>query len=189
MPEKAHQDPWIHTYDIGSLPPSDVIDRLYAAAASPPPLSESPEVARVFAQLYRYARNREDVVAVGALADGELVGFAYGHPWDWESESDPWSDQLRNLLGEDSARLIQGSFAIMLLAVHPSAGRRGLGTALLDVLMNAAKAKTCWLQTTDLDSPAQRLYRRQGYRRLGYGPTAPDGRPGLVLVHAENGVL
>ncbi|WP_442864662.1 hypothetical protein [Arthrobacter sp. HY1533] len=50
--------------------------------------------------------------------------------------------------------------------------------------MIAAGATTYWLQTTDVDTPAQRLYKRYGYRDLGYGPDAPDGRPGLVLIHA-----
>jgi hypothetical protein len=49
--------------------------------------------------------------------------------------------------------------------------------------MIASGAAVHWLQTTDADSPARRLYRRMGYRPIGHGPEAPDGAPGLVLRH------
>ncbi|AIY03747.1 MULTISPECIES: GNAT family N-acetyltransferase [Arthrobacter] len=165
------------------LPSLHAIERLYAAASQPPPLSEKAEVAALFARLYGYNSARADVAAVTAHLDGELVGFAYGHPWEWDKETDPWSQQLQACLGEEAAALIEGSFSVLLLAVHPSSGQRGVGTELLEMLMAHSGARTHWLQTTDADSPAQRLYRRQGYRKLGHGPEAPDGRPGLVLVH------
>lgn len=165
------------------LPSSDEIEQLYAAASQPPPLSEPPEVAQSFGRLYGYARERDDVIGSGAFNDDQLIGFAYGHPWSWDSAVDPWSQQLRLRLGQDSAELIDGSFAVLLIAVHPSAGRRGLGSALLDSLMRRSESETHWLQTTDSDTPAQRLYARHGFTALGHGPDAPDGRPGLVLVH------
>lgn len=72
---------------------------------------------------------------------------------------------------------------MVLLAVHPDAGRRGVGAGLLEALMVGAGARTHWLQTTDIDSPARRLYLRHGYKELGHGPDAPNGTPGLVLIH------
>lgn len=173
----------IQAFGAEDLPATRQIEQLYAAASQPPPLSEPPEVAQSFGRLYDYARVRDDVVGLGAFNDGQLVGFAYGHPWAWESEVDPWSQQLRLRLGLDAAGRIDGSFAVLLLAVHPSAGRRGLGGALLKSLMQNSGFATHWLQTTDSDTPARHLYRRHGFKALGHGPNAPDGRPGLVLVH------
>lgn len=173
----------IQTYTVEDLPSTHEIEQLYEAVSRPPPLSEPPEVAQSFGRLYGYARKRDDVVALGAFSNDELVGFAYGHPWRWNSEVDPWSQELRFRLGQNPAELIDGSFAVLLLAVHPSAARRGLGAALLGSLMQASAAETHWLHTTDSDTPAQRLYRHSGYTTLGHGPDAPDERPGLVLVH------
>ncbi|WP_269937332.1 hypothetical protein [Arthrobacter sp. HY1533] len=120
---KTKSEVSIRTYTVGDLPPAGMIEKLYVAASKPPPLSEPPEVAQLFAQLFGYARTRDDVVGVGALIDDELVGFAYGHPWKWESEIDSWSRQLQHCLGEDSADRIDDSFAILLLpSIHLRAG-------------------------------------------------------------------
>ena len=59
---------------------------------------------------------------MGALVGEDLVGFAYGYPWSWETETDDWSQQLRYRLGINPAALIQESFAVLLLAVHPGGG-------------------------------------------------------------------
>ncbi|WP_166792316.1 GNAT family N-acetyltransferase [Cryobacterium sp. TMT1-66-1] len=187
MISSERSDIEIRTYpDLANLPRVEVIEELYASASRLPPLSEAPEVAHSFARLYGYARQRNDVVGVGVLVSGNLVGFAYGHPWSWESETDVWSQQLRHRLGPDSAALIDESFAVLLLAVHPAAGRRGLGAVLLESLMNGSNAQTHWLQTTDFETPALRLYLRMRYRSLGHGPDAPNGKPGLVLIHTRN---
>jgi GNAT superfamily N-acetyltransferase len=180
-------DTVIRTYtNAASLPSSAAIEALYESASSLPPLSEAPDVAHSFARLYGYARQRDDVLAVGALVGEDLVGFAYGHPWSWETETDDWSQQLRDRLDLDPAALIQNSFAVLLLAVHPDVARRGLGAVLLETLMNTSNAQTHWLQTTDRETPALRLYHRMGYRSLGHGPDAPNGQPGLVLIRTPN---
>jgi len=170
----------------GELPSAAEVEALYAAASGQPPLSEPPGVAAIFAGLYGSNMGRADVVAVAAHLDGELVGFAYGHPWHWGDEGDPWSQQLRIRLGEDAASLIEDSFSVVLLAVHPDAGRRGAGAGLLDGLMARSGARTHWLQTTDIDSPARRLYLRHGFETLGHGPDAPNWKPGLVLIHTAD---
>lgn len=185
MQRKTSAGPLIRPCISGELPPVRAVERLYAAASRPPPLAEGAETAALFASLYGHASTRADLVAVAAHLDGELVGFAYGHPWRWENEVDPWSRQLECRLGEASAARIDGLFAVLLLAVHPASGQHGVGTNLLESLMKQTGARGHWLQTTDIDSPAQRLYRRQGYRQLGHGPDAPDGRPGLVMLHTS----
>lgn len=79
----------------------------------------------ILAQLYGYARQRPDTVCVSATAGSELVGVAYGCPWSWAAETDPWSSQLQQRLGPGAAAEIDGSFSVLLFAVHPSASRPG----------------------------------------------------------------
>jgi len=136
----------------------------------------------MFAALYDLSLDRPDVVVATAVELGELVGVCYGHPWRWDEQEDDWSEELRRLLGE-SAGGLDGAFAVQLVAVHPSFARQGLGFELLKRLMIASGAAVHWLQTSDTDSSARRLYRRMGYRPIGHGPEAPDGEPGLVLRH------
>lgn len=163
--------------------PSETVERIYAAASAQGPLSEPASVAAMYAGLYARARMEPGMtMAVAADADGP-VGFAYGHDWHWSEHTDAWSTQLQHRLGEDAAQQIADSFAVNLLAVLPAAGGKGAGRRLLGALVDAAGPETAWLQTTDLDSPARQLYRRAGWRSLGHGPDAPNGEPGLVLVH------
>lgn len=144
---------------------------------------ESAEVAELFATLYDLALDRSDIVAVTAREVGELVGFGYGHRWRWSEQTDEWSQDLGNQLGDDAALQLEGAFVVQLLAVRPKFTHRGLGFELLKQLMVASTSDTHWLQTQDEDSPAHRLFRRMGYRPLARGPQGPDGSPGLVLVH------
>jgi GNAT superfamily N-acetyltransferase len=162
------------------MPAPEEVERLWRAASEPPPLSEPPSTAALYAQLYEYSRALPGLVTVSSRRDGELVGLAYGHPWSWATATDPWSQQLRERLGE-VADEIDGAFAVVLLAVHPSAAGAGLGRRLLHALLDRGAAKRAWLQTTDLDTPARRLYAAEGWEPIGHGPDAPDGRPGLVL--------
>lgn len=165
-----------------ALPSPDEVEQLYALASSRPPTSEDAEVAATYAALYDLALDRADLVAVTAREVGELVGFGCGHRWSWAEQTDEWSRDLAAQLGEDAARL-EDSFAVQLLAVHPSFTRQGLGFDLLKRLMIASACSVHWLLTPDADTSARRLFRRMGYHPLAVGPEAPNGGPGLVLVH------
>jgi RimJ/RimL family protein N-acetyltransferase len=147
------------------MPAPEEVERLWRAASEPPPLSEPPSTAALYAQLYEYSRALPGLVTVSSRRDGELIGLAYGHPWSWASATDPWSQQLRERLG-DAADRIAGA---------------GLGRRLLHTLLDHGGAERAWLQTTDVDTPAHRLYLAEGWEPAGHGPDAPDGRPGLVL--------
>ncbi|MBO1756766.1 GNAT family N-acetyltransferase [Allobranchiibius sp. CTAmp26] len=165
--------------------PADTVEQIYAAASAQAPLSEPASVAAMYAGLYARARTEPGVtMAIAGDEDGP-VGFAYGHDWHWSEATDPWSTQLRQRLGEDAAQQIAESFAVNLLAVLPAASGMGAGRRLLEALVDAATSDTAWLQTTDIDSPARQLYRRTGWRTLGRGPDAPNGKPGLVLIHVR----
>ncbi len=164
------------------MPTAAEVEHLYAAASAEAPLHESPDVARLYAMLYEHARLTSGAITVAARRSGTLVGFGYGHTWRWQSEVDNWSLQLRASLGAH-ADLLDESFALALMAVSPIESGVGLGRRLLDLLLEGDDHAVAWLQTTDLDTPARRLYERSGWRPLGHGPKAPNGEPGLVMIY------
>lgn len=161
----------------------ETVESIYAAAAAAPPLSEPPAIAKMFANLYAEARHHPGAVMVTATANGTPVGFAYGHSWTWTAATDPWSDELRKRLSLQAAALIDNSFALELMAVLPEAAGAGLGRRMLAAVLTANPHATAWLQTTDTDSPARRLYLSSGWKPLGHGPDAPNGRPGLIMIN------
>lgn len=165
-----------------ALPSPEEVELLYALASSRPPTSQDADVAATYAALYDLALDRPDTVAVTAREVGELVGFGFGHRWNWAEQNDEWSSALADLLGDDATQL-EGSFAVQLLAVHPSFTRQGLGFDLLKRLMLASASSVHWLLATDAETTGRRLFRRMGYRPLTIGPEAPNGEPGLLLVH------
>lgn len=75
-----------------------------------------------------------------------------------------------------------GTHSLNLLARHPGPRYRGLGRTVLTRWIEAIGYGACWLQTSDLDSPATRLYTSLGFQTVGHGPEAPNGEPGLVLL-------
>ncbi|MFZ0530080.1 MAG: GNAT family N-acetyltransferase [Propionicimonas sp.] len=164
------------------FPGPEEVAQLYALASSGPPLFESADVAAMLATLYDLSLDREDLLVVEARKAGELIGFGYGHPWRWAEQTDEWSAALKAGLGGAAAEL-DDAFAVQLVAVHPAHVRQGLGFELLKRIMIGSAARVHWVQATDVDSPATRLFRRMGYRRLGPGPQAPNGAPGIVLSH------
>lgn len=161
-----------------------IVESIYAAAAALAPLSEPPAVAKMFAGHYAEARNYPGAVMAIASLSGEPVGFAYGHSWTWTAATDPWSVELRQQLGPAAAP-IDDSFALELMAVSPEAQGAGLGRRMLSAVLDASSHSTAWLQTTDIDSAARRLYLSSGWKPLGHGPNAPDGRPGLVMIYQQ----
>ncbi len=72
---------------------------------------------------------------------------------------------------------------VYLLAVQPPQKRTGLGRRLLRTLLEASGASAAWLLTRDEETPAKTLYLSEGWRPVGHGPDAPNGRPGLVMAH------
>lgn len=164
-----------------SMPETEEIERLYRVASQGPPLYETEETAALFARIYGVLRDLSDLVAVESRQDGHLVGFAYGHPWKRDEEQDPWSMELIERLG-DAAHLLDGSFVVYLVVVDPAHQRTGLGRELLRDLLDSSGAERAWLQTRDEESPAMALYLSEGWEPIGYGPEAPNGLPGRVLL-------
>ncbi|MDN6133173.1 MAG: GNAT family N-acetyltransferase [Brevibacterium sp.] len=106
--------------------------------------------------------------------------MAYGHFWSWAEEDYDWAHELHSTLG-GAARTLEGSFALNLLARDPHLRNSGLGRTTLQTWLAGIAGYSCWLQTSDVDSPARRLYERLGFFALGHGPQAPNGQPGLVM--------
>jgi ribosomal protein S18 acetylase RimI-like enzyme len=164
------------------VPRAAEVESLYSAAFHGKPHYEPQERAAQDARLYVSLTPRRDLMTVFARVRqaGTLAGLAYGHPWRWAEQADDWAGQLRERLG-DAAASLEDRFAVYLLAVHPDYRRRGLGRTLLRSLLQAAGADRAWLITRDEPTPAMELYKAEGWRSIGHGPDAPNGRPSLVL--------
>jgi ribosomal protein S18 acetylase RimI-like enzyme len=168
------------------VPDPHEVESLYYAAFSGEPLRESRDVATQFAQLYGFLATRHDLVTAFQRAQqgGGLAGLAYGHPWRWAEQSDAWSRELWDRLG-DKAEQIEARFAVYLLAVAPETRRQGLGRTLLRRLLHESGNERAWLITRDEPTPAMTLYEAEGWKPLGHGPDTPNGLPGLILTRED----
>ncbi len=161
-------------------PSSEEINALYGKASAVPPLLEPTSVAATYAWVYESSLTRDDLITASIRVDGRLIGFAYGHAWTWAEQDDAWALELEERLGAASI-LLERTFALCLLVVHPAYQQRGLGRTLITSILDKVPERA-WLVTRDEDTPARRLYERTGWRPIGHGPDAPNGQPGLVLV-------
>ena len=112
--------------------------------------------------------------ALGATADGDLVGFVYGMPNDrthwWSTVVEPYLRALRN------DHWLDDSFVITELHVHPAYQNRGLGRSLITTITDSAAEPRSILSAIDTDSTARALYRSLGYQDLARPvlfPSAP----------------
>lgn len=162
------------------LPPVTEVRDLYFAASSEPPLNETHDTAELLASVYKASVEHEAITAVVSYEEDALTGFAYGNPWSWAEQQYDWANALHERLGE-AAEKLEGAHVLSLLARHPRAAGTGVGRTVLNSWLDGIRQSACWLQTSDLDSPARRLYQAQGFIPIGHGPDAPNGAPGLVL--------
>lgn len=83
-----------------------------------------------------------------------------------------------------SADVVDGSFALVELAVDPAWQGRGVGGRLPDALLVAAARPRRWLLTSPESAAAPSLYTGRGWRRAaGAVRATSDGRPLALLVH------
>jgi ribosomal protein S18 acetylase RimI-like enzyme len=102
-----------------------------------------------------------DAEPSGASTEPALVGFGYGYrgaPTQW------WHDIVARALGREGARrwLVDG-FELAELHVLPAYQAQGLGRQLLRNVMARAQAAHITLSTPDLETPARKLYRAEGF--------------------------
>lgn len=172
--------------DREGMPSESQVRELYRAASAEPPLSETKSVADLFARLYAVALATEDVSAVTATEQGRLVAFAYGHPWSWVEQKDEWSLLLRQRLGQGASAALEGTHVLSLLARHPDAAGKRLGGEVLSAWLVGIDDSRVWLQTTDMQTSALRLYEQHGFVPIGHGPDAPNGKAGLILYREKS---
>jgi GNAT superfamily N-acetyltransferase len=151
---------------------------VYAMAMNYPP--ELVEARRGF--VTAHAR-REGFRAVAVHTDDMLLGFSYGYlsrPGQW------WHDQVRTAMRRTERRYwLPECYELVELHVLPAAQGHGLGTALLQRLLDGAPGATVLLSTPEVPeetSRAWRLYRRFGFvdvvRQLRF---PGDDRPFAIL--------
>ncbi|GGQ48119.1 GNAT family N-acetyltransferase [Streptomyces mutabilis] len=112
--------------------------------------------------------------ALGATADGDLVGFVYGMPNDrshwWSTVVEPY------LRAQGNDAWLDDAFVITELHVHPAHQKHGLGRSLITTITDAAAQPRSILSAIDTESPARGLYRSLGYQDLARRvlfPSAP----------------
>lgn len=112
--------------------------------------------------------------ALGATAEGRLVGFVYGMPNDrahwWSTVVEPY------LRAQSHGGWLDDSFVITELHVHPRHQNRGIGRTLITAITDTAAEPRSILSAIDTDSPARGLYRSLGYEDLArqvHFPSAP----------------
>jgi ribosomal protein S18 acetylase RimI-like enzyme len=120
---------------------------------------------------------RADHVLIATAQDGSLLGlagfktpkgsFAMGNPQALRQFYGPWGGLWRKvLLGLLSSEVDNDNFLIDGICVAPQARGQGIGTALLHALCDQAQARGysgVRLDVIAANTPAQRLYRREGF--------------------------
>jgi ribosomal protein S18 acetylase RimI-like enzyme len=116
-------------------------------------------------------------LVAAARDDGGIDGFAYGFTAFTGSPPDAWYERLVGAVGDDVAgEWIAGQFEIPELAVVPERQRHGLGTRLLDALLEGLPHRRAWLVTAADNEPAVRFYRARDWEFLveaSLGPSVP----------------
>ncbi|GAA2752448.1 GNAT family N-acetyltransferase [Kitasatospora cinereorecta] len=120
------------------------------------------------------------VIALGALAEGRLVGFGYGMPnrrdhW-WSTVIEPY------LAARGNDHWLDDVFAVTELHVLPEYQGRGIGSSLIRTLCERSGRPRSILSAIDAETPARRLYRALGYQDLARAVRFPNTvRPYAVM--------
>ncbi|MFD5337201.1 GNAT family N-acetyltransferase [Streptomyces hawaiiensis] len=157
---------------IGSLDLSAHVDEALAVQAVA--FGLGPDEVAVRRQIVLRHMTYPGARALGATADGNLVGFVYGMPNDrahwWSTVVEPY------LRANGHDHWLDDSFVITELHVHPEHQNRGLGRSLITTITDGAAEPRSILSAIDTDSPARALYRSLGYQDLAgqvLFPSAP----------------
>lgn len=125
---------------------------------------------------------------VTAEAAGELVGFAYGVAL--RPDTQWWSGTAEPLPYELTTEWNGRTFAIIDLAVREDYRKRGIGRALLDVLLASRPEQRATLTVQPVATDTKEFYEHLGWQQVG-ATKAPDGAVSpffdvyLLQLHAE----
>jgi ribosomal protein S18 acetylase RimI-like enzyme len=106
---------------------------------------------------------------------GRMIGFVLGH----DADANPaWYRNVAGAVRETPiAAWLEGAWYLGDIAVHPEWQGQGIGSALHDRIIDTVPGRDLVLITFHGDHPAQRFYRRHGWRVLVadfvYRPGAP----------------
>ncbi len=172
-------------FTVGQALPTDANDFANLIILSAPtlfPRLYGPRVRALMARLFTLARHRFSFQHVHfAESEGERAGMLLGYDWrskGWEDWRTGWL-LWRFMGGEFFRRLplflqtkgrigqiAEGEYYISNLAVYPAHRGKGIGTALLLMAEESARASGAARITLDVEvenQKAVRLYRRMGY--------------------------
>ncbi|GAB3415236.1 GNAT family N-acetyltransferase [Flindersiella endophytica] len=114
-------------------------------------------------QLIRHPQ-REDFRIALARNEDSIAGFAYGYTGragQW------WTERMRERVPPELyAEWFEGHFEVVEVAVHPDHQRQGVGAAVLRALTKDLPHERALLTGARHDSPARRLYLREGWQPL-----------------------
>ena len=128
----------------------------------------------------------------------QIEQVSFRAPWSrqvfLEELSRPWAflDVMRatnsgNVVGFCNYWRVADEIHILKVATHPEARRMGFGSRLLGNILDFARRHRCRLVTLEVrrsNEPAQRVYRRFGFKAVGLRPNyyADDNEDAVVML-------
>jgi len=128
----------------------------------------------------------------------QIEQVSFRAPWSrqvfLEELSRPWAflDVMRattsgNVAGFCNYWRVADEIHILKVATHPEARRMGFGSRLLGNILDFARRHRCRLVTLEVrrsNEPAQRVYRRFGFKAVGLRPNyyADDNEDAVVML-------
>jgi ribosomal protein S18 acetylase RimI-like enzyme len=137
---------------------------VYGDAFAEPPYSDPDRGAEIRSRMQDFHGRRGGFRAFVAVDDHRRVrGMTYGYhgaAGQW------WHDTVAKQIPADAVeRWLSDSYEVVEVAVSPSCQGQGIGTALIDRLLDGRPETTCVLSTR-VDSRAHVLYRRIGFEQI-----------------------
>ncbi len=128
-----------------------------------------------FARRFRVLRRQPGFVLAEARHGGYLVGHAFGTPL---RPSTSWWRQLTAPLPDEvTAEHTGRTFALAELVVRSSWRRQGIAGALHDLILAKRPEERATLTVLPTAIPAQRAFRKWGWRRVARTRDAEPGSP------------
>jgi ribosomal protein S18 acetylase RimI-like enzyme len=128
-----------------------------------------------FAGRFRVLRRQPGFVLAEARHGGYLVGYAFGMPL---RPSTSWWRQLTTPLPDEITAEHPGrTFALVELLVRASWRRQGIAQALHDLILANRTEERATLTVRPTATPAQRAFRKWGWRKVARTRDAEPGSP------------